>query len=531
MESGEVPLVQGLVPALAGEAEGGLVVDGLLGCGRRVAEFEGLGDDERIAEGDEELDEFAIHRPGVGGELPAEFFEGELLQGWVWKSVPGKAQFDDAELEEKEFLGEGIEGPAGEAAEEGGLVGGVPDAGEGEEGAQAGEPVGLGKGPILPGGGGQVFEGDAGGVTQGGIGRGQNRPEGVDPGGIRFSGESGQFAALESGLGLRPLGFGNGGDGFGVGVAETVQAGLDAAAAGDEVERAIRADSAVGEVEGPTLDDRFQVGHVGSADGTEVEGEDAAEAPIEGEQGPLVALGEAGAGAEGDAGGGTQADIGDTWEGIGVISGPFAGAFTEPVIDAGEAMEDPVGPVPGEAPVAFHVAVEGEELAVGVEGDVVGIAEAGGEEFGFGAIWVHAEDEAARWLAAGSEPVPVVDGREGEVDAGIPEGRMGGEGFGDVNEVAVDDVEVVAIGDDAMGSVFSLALPGEEGGAAVEGVVLVGVLETVEGGAVGAAAIDVEAVEGPCEAHGGAGGGLDPCEVGEGGVVGEGTEEGFGALG
>src|SRR5690242_3645203 len=74
-----------------------------------------------------------------------------------------------------------------------------------------------------------------------------------------------------------------------------------------------------------------------------------------------------------------DADIDNRRETVGVIFRPLRAALAKSVVAAADDVHDPDRPVPRHAPIPFHVAVEAEQFAVGVERDVVGVAEAGGE--------------------------------------------------------------------------------------------------------------------------------------------------------
>ena len=75
-------------------------------------------------------------------------------------------------------------------------------------------------------------------------------------------------------------------------------------------------------------------------------------------------------------------------------------------------MIDPSRPVPGHAPVPFHIAVKPKKFAAGAEGDVVGVARAGGEKFAVPAILIHAHDKSARRVQSGAKTVAVIRPRQ-----------------------------------------------------------------------------------------------------------------------
>src|ERR1051325_11965358 len=85
-------------------------------------------------------------------------------------------------------------------------------------------------------------------------------------------------------------------------------------------------------------------------------------------EGPLpVSWGKAALRPEFHAGRRTQADVEIAGQTVRVIHRPLARAGAPAVFAAAHAMIDARGSIPGRADVPLHVAVEGEQLAVGVE--------------------------------------------------------------------------------------------------------------------------------------------------------------------
>src|SRR5687768_8819761 len=201
-----------------------------------------------------------------------------------------------------------------------------------------------------------------------------------------------------------------------------------------------------------------------------MDGVDVAVGPVLDEEGALVSGGELGAGAEGNAGGGAHSGVDDGAEGVGVVVGPLAGAVAPAVLAAAGDEVDADGSVPGGSGVPLHVGVVVEELAVGVEVDVVGVAESGGDDFPGFAVGVGARDPAAWGHDVGVVAAAVGVAGEEVVFGVVAEGGGGGEavGVGEVREVSGDDVDL-AVGSDAEAVGAVLAARGTLAVAAFEG--------------------------------------------------------------
>src|SRR3954464_9112618 len=141
-------------------------------------------------------------------------------------------------------------------------------------------------------------------------------------------------------------------------------------------------------------------------------GDEAAVAPVENVIGFLILGGKLRAGAKEHAGRAADADRGRRGEAVEIILRPLGGAFAEAGVTAANGVEDADRAIPGRTPVPFHVGVEAEELAISVEGDVVGIALARGEQLDILAVLVHAGDEAARRNLACAKAVAVFSAGE-----------------------------------------------------------------------------------------------------------------------
>ncbi len=168
-------------------------------------------------------------------------------------------------------------------------------------------------------------------------------------------------------------------------------------------------------------------------------------------------------------------------------------------------------PVPRHSPIPFHVAVETEQFAIDIEGDVVGVALAGGEQFRVLPVEIHADDETAGRLFAGAEAVAILRARQHHIVGIILVRRSRQEISRHADEVAADHVKLlVRTEDNAVRAVLTIApLPFAEQFDAVELVVAVGVPEAVEVVAFLAAAIHIQAAGGVEQSHGAAHGQID----------------------
>src|SRR5262249_39933835 len=141
--------------------------------------------------------------------------------------------------------------------------------------------------------------------------------------------------------------------------------------------------------------------------GLHVNGDQPAVGPIENIERLLILGRILGAGAEDDAGRAANADVADGGQAVGIVAGPLGGSFAEAAVPRAGGVEDADGAIPGRAPVPVHVAVEAEQLAIGVEADVVGIALPRRVNLGVMPVEIHSGDEAAGRLLAGAESVAV----------------------------------------------------------------------------------------------------------------------------
>ena len=145
-------------------------------------------------------------------------------------------------------------------------------------------------------------------------------------------------------------------------------------------------------------------------------------------------------------------------------------------------MVDACRTIPRGVEVVLHVRVVSEELAVLIHGAAVDITEARGEDLELFPVWSEAVDDAA-----GGEHVAVVSaaiGHAGQEMVITPHRRYRrvGRGFRLHGVIARDEVEGFAVGggDDGVDTVVAAGLDFAEEFHLVEGVVTIGVADTVD---------------------------------------------------
>ena len=104
-------------------------------------------------------------------------------------------------------------------------------------------------------------------------------------------------------------------------------------------------------------------------------------------------------------------------------------------------MVEPRGPIPRQARIPLHVGIPGEALAIAVEGEVEGIAEAAGDHLpaavsGSAGGRIKANDKAHPIVLA-----EIVRARQQPVFAGAAVGRTGGDGGGHLHVVADHQIQ------------------------------------------------------------------------------------------
>ena len=224
----------------------------------------------------------------------------------------------------------------------------------------------------------------------------------------------------------RDFGADRGADGafpFATRVAHAIECAAGFSPARDEIHRAVAAEFDVGDVQRTALQERLESARGRRAARFQMHGEDTAESPIEREQGASIPLGEGARRSELHAGRRPQAHIHHRRQRVGVIGWPLARSLAEAVFAAADHMQNAGGNIPGEAIAVFGIAIEGEQLAARVEGQVIDVAEAAREQFHVSTVGIHAEDETGRSLALITAAHTVVCGGKQLVFAIVLEGR------------------------------------------------------------------------------------------------------------
>ena len=372
----------------------------------------GLGDEFLGAEVGEDIRELDVLRHASGGEVGVELGEERgLLRG----GGLAEAEEDEGVGAEEVVAALAVERGVVDAVERdhgGGLVLGLPGAGQRHDGGGRGGGVGLGEGALGPLRDGLVLDGGAGGEAEAAVGAREVGPGGVDGGRVLLQVEDLEGVALGTclrsriRLGLDRLG------GLVAGVGDAVEPALDAAPADGAVEGAVVADREIGKGEGLAADELLEAGLVGGAVGLEMDGVELAERPVGDEEGILVLRRELRAVAEDHAGGRSGADVDDRAERVAVVIGPLGGAVAPAELRPADGVVHARGAIPRRVHVPLHVGVVGEDLPVAVEVDVVLVPEAGGDDLPLFPILVRPRDPAARGVDALHEALPVDAGEE-----------------------------------------------------------------------------------------------------------------------
>ena len=403
----------------------------------------------------------------------------------------------------------------------------LPLAGDGDRRMDSSKRIGAGKPRGGPGLERLVLERDPGGVADEAVGIGKLR-EGRGDGRLRVGPL--HMKSLEPLADLAALGAGgrlgiDRGGRFLADVGHPVELPLAATATDGEVDGAILADRHVGERERRSRHELLLLALVGRAVGRQMDRVHRSERPVADEERLLVLGGKLRAVAEGGADRRAGADVDERREAVGQRRRPLAGTGTPAELAATRGMVDARRPIPRRPEIPLHVGVVDEHLAVGVEGEVVGIAIAAGPDFPLLAIGIGADDIAPRRENPDGMPPGVPEARDEKIF--VPVGRQPARGFGgkldtalvgaDATErlrlgdifhgerregvVAADDEQLLAIGGEAdgMGAVLAAPLKGPELFDMIEDVVAVGVGRPVEAAAGATVADDIQRVERPEE--------------------------------
>ena len=310
-------------------------------------------------------------------------------------------------------------------------------------------------------------------------------------------------------------------------VDDAVDAALRVPTAHREIDRAVRGDADVRHVHRGAGAEFFEIQFIGRPVWFETRGVDNAERPVGHEVGALVPGREGGVFVELQADRRAAADVVNGRQAVDVVRRRVGRAGAPAEVGAGRAVADAHRPIPRQALVPLHVAVEGEQLAVETEGGVEDVTEAAGHQRRVPAVGVEPPDAAARRQDVRAVAVGVVEPRQQRVlrRAGLvlvrphlavrpaPERRIRRQ-IAHVRPrvVAVDDVEgVVGAVEDGVRPVFAHAADlaaarrlglavGKQQRRLVDLVLALRVAAAVEAGAAGAVADQQQGVADPAHA-------------------------------
>ena len=165
--------------------------------------------------------------------------------------------------------------------------------------------------------------------------------------------------------------------------------------------------------------------------------EDASVSPVADVERLLILRRELRTVAENDGRGRREADVHHAGQRVGIPRGPAPGAVPPAVVRAGHDVQHAVGHIPRAAHVPLHVGIEGEEVAVLVEGDIERVAQAAGPELHLAAVGLHAQDVAGGQQHIAVEHARVPRAGDEAVVREVPQRRVGGQVLGQVDVVAV----------------------------------------------------------------------------------------------
>ena len=279
-------------------------------------------------------------------------------------------------------------------------------------------------------------------------------------------------------------------------VSHTEQFRLRAAPADGEVQRAVGSNRRVGERQRRARDEFFLHGRVAGPLRLDVNGVHRAKGPVEDVKRLLVLGREPGAVAEGHPHGRARTGVDQLRQAVDIISRPFTRAAAPAEFASAGGVDNPRGPIPGGAEVPFHVGVVNEQLAVGAEVHVVGIAIAGADDFPVLTERIGLGDPAAGGHPSAGMSAGVPLPRQQQVFAPVFR-QPAGVDFWQVGVIAADDVNRLAVGrkPQRVRPVFAAAGQRSEFGHFVVLIVAVGVAAAIQPAARAAVDRDVQAVE------------------------------------
>src|SRR5438270_2366941 len=127
-----------------------------------------------------------------------------------------------------------------------------------------------------------------------------------------------------------------------------------------------------------------------------MDGKNTAIGPIQREQTAAITFRKIAVRPEFNTRGRTDTDINDGRKAVRIIGGPFRAAGAPAKFRGEDAVADARRPIPWQAPIPFHVAIERKQLTLRAEIEIVSVAEPRQPEAPTGSVWVGAQDVAAR---------------------------------------------------------------------------------------------------------------------------------------
>ena len=419
------------IPVVAGEHRiGG---DGDVGIPYGGEQRDEFSDDGGRVHGNQQRGELAVHE-GVGVREQRIEARGDFLTDLRrGLAHAGENELPGADVREMEVFRELRKIEPAEGGDDFRLERLVSDAGEGDERLDGRLRIGLGEGIFLPLCDRLPLDGSAGGEAQEAVLAGQVRPRlGERLRTIGFQ-QVPEFRLGGGWCGLSRSG------GLAAGVGDPIERSLAAAATGGEIHGAVLfGDDDVGEGHRLAGDELLLHGFETGAVRLVVDRPHGAERPVEGEEGVLIFRWEFRARAEDRSGGRAGADVDGGGQRIGIISRPAAGSGAPAVVAAADDVIDAGGHVPRRSHVPLHVGVVGEELAVRIEGRVILVAEAAGEELDVFPVGIGFADVSAGGEDALGVAVRIPHARREMVLAGGDHAVVG-EIFRHVGVVAADE--------------------------------------------------------------------------------------------
>ena len=178
-------------------------------------------------------------------------------------------------------------------------------------------------------------------------------------------------------------------------IAHAVQGRLSATASNDEVHRAVGAEVEVGHVERLALQECFSFARVARAARSQMHGNDSAVGPVENEERLAILFGEVALRPELRSRRRAEADIDDARQAVGEMVGPDASPLPPTVFASRHDVHHAGRPIPRCPGIPLHVGIVGEQLAIRIEVQSVGVPKSTREQLPRLPVGVHPPDVTA----------------------------------------------------------------------------------------------------------------------------------------